>query len=137
LVVFNANQRGGQYILLESLTKAVNKACGDMGKKIKFVVDGIDDEAIEKGPRRIIKETLMQLVRNSVAHGIETPENRIACGKDETGIIRHSVKAAGGNVHVRYKVNQERERYLISFSLLLPDCLTYLTVSKIINGFYK
>jgi len=43
----------------------------------------------------------MQLVRNSVAHGIETPEDRIAGGKDETGIIRLSVKVAGGNVHVK------------------------------------
>jgi two-component system chemotaxis sensor kinase CheA len=94
-------QHKGQYILLESLTRAVNKACGDIGKKVKFISDRIDDEAIEKGTRRIIKETLMQLVRNSVAHGIEKPEDRIAMGKDETGIIRLSVKVNGGNIHLR------------------------------------
>jgi two-component system chemotaxis sensor kinase CheA len=97
----SGGQRQGQYVLVESLTKTVNKACGDMGKKIKFIVDGIDDEAVEKGPRRIIKETLMQLVRNSAAHGIETPEDRIAQGKNETGVIRFSVKVTGGNIHVK------------------------------------
>jgi two-component system chemotaxis sensor kinase CheA len=94
-------QRQGQYVLVESLTKTVNKASGDIGKKIKFIVDGIDDEAIEKGPRRIIKETLVQLVRNSAVHGIEFPADRIARGKNETGIIRLSVKINGENIHVK------------------------------------
>jgi two-component system chemotaxis sensor kinase CheA len=91
----------GHYVLVESLTKTVNKAAADMGKKVKFLADGIDDEAIEKGPRRIIKETLMQLVRNSVAHGIETPEDRASQGKNETGVIRLSVKISGKNIHVK------------------------------------
>ena len=97
----SSSQHGGEYVLVESLLKTVNKVCGDMGKKVKLIVDGIDDEALEKGPRRIIKETLIQLARNSVVHGIEKPEDRVACGKDETGVIRLSVKAADGNVHVK------------------------------------
>jgi two-component system chemotaxis sensor kinase CheA len=97
----DSGQRQGQYVLIESLTKTVNKVSGDMGKKIKFIVDGIDEEAIEKGPRRIIKETLMQLVRNSAVHGIEMPEDRITHKKKETGIIRLSVRVNGGNIHLR------------------------------------
>lgn len=99
-----SNSRGrnqGRYVLVESLTKTVNKVSKDMGKKTQFVVDGIDNEAIEKGPRRIIKEVLMQLIRNSVAHGIEAPEDRAASGKKETGIIRLSIKLTGGNIHVK------------------------------------
>jgi len=94
-------QRQGHYVLVESLNKTVNKICGDMGKKIKLLVDGIDDEAIEKGPRRIIKETLMQLVRNSAVHGIELPANRAAQGKNETGVIRLSVKINEQKIHVK------------------------------------
>jgi two-component system chemotaxis sensor kinase CheA len=97
----DSGQRQGQYVLIESLTKTVNKVSGDMGKKIKFIVDGIDEEAIEKGPRRIIKETLMQLVRNSAVHGIEMPEDRITHKKKETGVIKLSVKVNGGNIHLR------------------------------------
>ncbi|MDR0473936.1 MAG: hypothetical protein LBH43_09750, partial [Treponema sp.] len=93
--------RQSQFVLVESLTKTVNKVSGDMGKKIQFVVDDIDDAVIEKGPRRIIKETLMQLVRNSAVHGIEAPQDRIAQGKGETGTIRLSMKISGGNIHVK------------------------------------
>jgi len=94
-------QHQGQYVLVESLTKTVNKVSEDTGKKIKLLVDEIDNEAIEKGPRRIIKETLMQLIRNSAVHGIEPPEDRIARRKDETGIIRLSVKINDEKVHVK------------------------------------
>jgi len=34
----------------------------------------------------------MQLIRNSVAHGIEPPEERVAKGKKETGIIKLTIK---------------------------------------------
>jgi chemotaxis protein histidine kinase CheA len=91
----------GRYILVESVTKAVNKVSGDMGKKIQFIVDGIDNGAIENGPRRIIKEVLIQLARNSAVHGIEMPKDRVACGKNETGRIRLSIKLIDGNIHIK------------------------------------
>jgi two-component system chemotaxis sensor kinase CheA len=97
----SVGQNQGQYVLVESLVKTVNKASTDMGKKVNFLVTQIDDEAIEKGPRRIIKELLMQLIRNSVVHGIELPEDRIAQGKDETGLIRLSIKTGDGNIQVK------------------------------------
>jgi two-component system chemotaxis sensor kinase CheA len=99
--ISNSGQKQGQNLLIESLTKTVDKISADTGKKIKFVMDGIDEEALEKGPRRIIKETLMQLVRNSAVHGIEAPEDRTACGKKETGIIRLSIKSDSGNIHIK------------------------------------
>jgi two-component system chemotaxis sensor kinase CheA len=95
------NRSQGQYVLIESLARIVNKTSVDMGKKVQFMAEGIDDEAIKNGPRRIIKEVLMQLIRNSVVHGIETPEDRAASGKNETGFIRLSIKLNGGNIHVR------------------------------------
>jgi chemotaxis protein histidine kinase CheA len=72
-----------------------------MGKKIKFTVDEFDVHALDNGPRRIIKETLMQLARNSAVHGIETPEDRTAKGKNETGIIQLSIKANNGTIHIK------------------------------------
>jgi len=102
---FSSNASDGkkqsEHILLESLSKAAAKAAADMEKKVQFVVDGIDSEAIEKGPRRVIKEVLMQLVRNSVVHGVEMPEERLANGKNETGTIRLSIKNLEGNIHIK------------------------------------
>jgi two-component system chemotaxis sensor kinase CheA len=79
-------------IMLESLSKTVSKAAEDNNKTIKFITSDIEDEAFDKCPKRIVKEVLMQLLRNSVAHGIEIPEVREANGKNETGIIKLSIK---------------------------------------------
>jgi two-component system chemotaxis sensor kinase CheA len=95
------NRKQGKHILAEALSKTVDKAAADMGKNVKFIIDGIDNEAIEKGPRRIIKEILMQLIRNSVAHGIESPGDRAAKGKNESGVIRLSIKITGANIYVK------------------------------------
>ena len=97
----SAGKKQGEHILVESLTKTASKAATDMEKKVKFVVEDIDSEAIEKGPRRVMKEVLMQLIRNAVAHGVEKPEERAAKGKDETGTIRLSIKLSGDKIHVK------------------------------------
>jgi two-component system chemotaxis sensor kinase CheA len=55
------------------------------------VVESIDERAFDSDHRRIIRDVLVQLVRNAVSHGIEFPHDRTAAGKDETGIIRLSI----------------------------------------------
>jgi two-component system chemotaxis sensor kinase CheA len=94
-------KKQNEYVLIESLTKATNRAASDMGKKVKFVASKIDSLALEKGPRRVIKEVLMQLIRNSVVHGVESPEERVAKGKRETGIIQLSIRTDGKIIQVK------------------------------------
>ncbi|MDR0706740.1 MAG: hypothetical protein LBF60_02505 [Treponema sp.] len=89
-------------MLIEALTKACEKASADLEKKVNFVVD-VDRDVMSKGPRRVMKETLMQLVRNSVVHGIESPEERTAKGKDETGVIYLSIKTEKDMIHIRLR----------------------------------
>ncbi|MDR0315457.1 MAG: hypothetical protein LBH97_00990 [Treponema sp.] len=91
----------GEHILVDSLTKTVNKVAEDMEKKIKFTVEGIEPEAIDKGPRRVMKEVLVQLIRNSAVHGIEMPAERVAAGKNETGNVRLLIKMEDGKILVR------------------------------------
>jgi two-component system chemotaxis sensor kinase CheA len=94
-------KKQNEYVLIESLTKTTNRAASDMGKKVKFVASQIDSLALEKGPRRVIKEVLMQLIRNSVVHGVESPEERLAKGKNETGTIQLSIKTDGKIIQVK------------------------------------
>jgi two-component system chemotaxis sensor kinase CheA len=96
-----AGKGQGEHVLVESLAKTANKAAADMGKKVQFIVDGIDTGAVEKGPRRVMKEVLIQLIRNAVAHGIESPGERLGKGKGEAGAIRLSIKLSDGKIHVR------------------------------------
>jgi two-component system chemotaxis sensor kinase CheA len=87
-------------VLIESLTKTAEKAAADMEKKVRFISSDVELAAIEKGPRRVMKEILMQLIRNSVAHGIEPPKTRAAKGKNETGIIKLSMKLANNIINI-------------------------------------
>ncbi len=74
-----------------------------MERKIRFVSNDIDAAAIENGPRRVMKEILMQLIRNSVAHGIEPPDERLAKGKNETGIIKLAIKLVNNMITIELR----------------------------------
>jgi two-component system chemotaxis sensor kinase CheA len=78
-------------IVLESLRQACRKAAGSEQKKAALTVEAFDWDALAGRPRRVIKEILVQLVRNAVYHGIETPEERRTLGKNETGNISLSL----------------------------------------------
>jgi two-component system chemotaxis sensor kinase CheA len=99
--VAGAGQKQNQYVLIESLTKTTNKAAADLGKNVQFVANEIDSEAIDKGPRRLMKEVLVQLIRNAVVHGIEMPEDRRAKKKNETGVVRLSKKTDGNVINIK------------------------------------
>ncbi len=59
----------------------------ELGKKIELVTVG-DELEVDKAVFEKIGDPLVHLVRNSLDHGIETPQERIAAGKPETGTIR-------------------------------------------------
>lgn len=71
-------------------------------KDIELVMSGenteIDKTLIEK-----ISDPLVHLVRNSVDHGIETPEVRIAAGKPATGTVNLNAFHKGGNIVIEVK----------------------------------
>jgi two-component system chemotaxis sensor kinase CheA len=89
-----------EYVLIQTLLRACGKAARDLEKKAELVIDAVDPQAIKEGPRRVIKEVLMQLIRNSVYHGIEKPEERAALGKDETGKIHLSISLEGDKIRI-------------------------------------
>jgi len=94
-------------VLIESLTKTTSRVAEDLEKKIKFIASDIDPEAIDKGPRRVMKEILMQLIRNSALHGIEMPEDRKAKGKNEIGIIKLSIKMTEDHKNIQIKLTDD------------------------------
>jgi two-component system chemotaxis sensor kinase CheA len=94
-------------VLMESLSKTTTRAAEDLEKMVQFVAEDIDNEAIEKGPRRVMKEILMQLIRNSVVHGVEKPEDRTAKGKDETGTIKLSIKMTEDRKNIHIKLSDD------------------------------
>jgi len=103
----SGGERQNVKVLTESLAKTASRTAEDLEKQVKFVVDDIEAEAIDNGPRRVMKEILMQLVRNSVVHGLETPEVRKAKGKNEVGVIRLSIKMTDAHDQIHMKLSDD------------------------------
>ena len=64
-------------------------------KRVDLVLVGEETE-IDKTVVEAIADPLVHLIRNSVDHGIESPEERKASGKPESGTIRLQAKHEGG-----------------------------------------
>jgi len=67
------------------------------GKRIQLVLAGEETE-LDKTVIEAIGDPLTHLVRNSADHGLEEPEERIASGKPEQGLIRLNAYQEGGSV---------------------------------------
>jgi len=92
-----------QGVLVETLKRAMDKASLDLGKKVSLIVKSIDERALEGAHRRIIRDVLVQLVRNAVSHGVELPHERVAAGKSETGTIRITIACRANTIHAVIK----------------------------------
>ena len=87
-------------IFVAAMVQACNMVASDENKKIAMITENIDREALKHCHRRLMKEALTQLIRNSVHHGIESPEERLALGKDETGKITLEIYLKENAVHM-------------------------------------
>jgi two-component system chemotaxis sensor kinase CheA len=77
--------------------RMVRDLAAKLGKKVEFVTVGAATE-LDKGLIERIVDPLTHLVRNSIDHGIEMPEQRSAAGKAETGRLSLSASHQGGNI---------------------------------------
>ncbi len=85
--------------LFERFPKLVRDLSRQLGKKVKFVVEGgetkLDKVIVEK-----IGEPMIHLIRNALDHGIETPEERKQLGKTEEGLLKIKAYQNAGNVFI-------------------------------------
>lgn len=70
-----------------------------LGKQIELKVVG-DQTELDKTVLEKIGDPLVHLVRNSVDHGIEMPQARVAAGKPSAGVISLEAYHKGGNIVV-------------------------------------
>ncbi|KDC74729.1 chemotaxis protein CheA [Bordetella bronchiseptica MBORD635] len=77
--------------------RLVRDIAGKMGKQIELQTYGRATELDKSLIERII-DPLTHLVRNSLDHGIETPDKRVAAGKEPVGQLVLSAQHNGGNI---------------------------------------
>ena len=76
--------------ILSGMPRLVRDTALEQGKRVELKVVGAEVE-IGKSVLDRLMEPLIQLVKNAIAHGIETPERRIARGKNPSGRVTISV----------------------------------------------
>lgn len=84
-------------IAWNKLPRLVRDLSHDMGKKIELTMLGAETE-LDRQVLELIKDPLTHMVRNSGDHGLETPSERVAAGKPETGNIVLNAFHEGGHI---------------------------------------
>ncbi len=77
--------------------RIVRDMCKALNKDVVLEVKGEETE-VDKNIAEHISDPLMHIIRNSVDHGIESPEERKKSGKSEKGTVLLEAKSTGGDV---------------------------------------
>ncbi|MEZ7171419.1 chemotaxis protein CheW [Sporosarcina sp. OR05] len=92
--------------------KMVRQLARDLDKKINLEIIGAETE-LDRTVIDEIGDPLVHLIRNALDHGIETPAERVAKGKPETGTVTLRAYHSGNHVFIELEddgagVNKER-----------------------------
>jgi two-component system chemotaxis sensor kinase CheA len=92
--------------------RLIRDLSGKLGKQVQLVTIGKETELDKSLIERII-DPITHLVRNSLDHGIEEPQQRVLSGKDPVGRLTLSAQHQGGSIVIEVKddgggLNRER-----------------------------
>jgi len=108
------------------------------GKEVAIEMEGKQTE-LDKTIIEAIKDPLTHLVRNSVDHGIELPEDRVKAGKDRTGLLILRAFHEGGQVNIEISddgagLNPERIRKkAVERAVITTEQAARLTEREVFN----
>jgi two-component system chemotaxis sensor kinase CheA len=120
--------------VFQRMPRLVREVAAATGKKVRLVLQGEETE-IDKTVIEQLYDPLVHMMRNSVDHGVETPQERVAAGKPEEGTVRLSAGHAGGRIVIEISddgkgINRERVFQKAVAKGLIPADLS-LTESQI------
>lgn len=94
--------------------RVVRDTASKLGKEIELITEGKSTE-LDKSLVERITDPLTHLVRNSLDHGVESPEVREAIGKPRVGKLTLSARHQGGNILIEVRddgAGMDRDRLL-------------------------
>lgn len=81
----------------EKFRRLVHDLARSLGKQVELSIEGAETE-LDKSVIDQLNDPLMHLIRNSMDHGIGSPEERVARGKPAQASIRLAARHAGASV---------------------------------------
>ncbi len=111
--------------LFQRMSRIVREASSMVGKSVRLKTEG-DATEVDKTVIERLADPLTHMIRNAVDHGIETPQDRIAAGKPEEGIVTLSAGHRSGRVIVEISddgagINRDRVLQIAIEKGLVPE----------------
>jgi two-component system chemotaxis sensor kinase CheA len=85
--------------IVGTLPRAVRDLATEAGKEVELVVTG-DETELDRAILDGLPDLLVHILRNSIAHGIESPDERVRNGKPRAGRVTVRAEQCGGVVEV-------------------------------------
>jgi two-component system, chemotaxis family, sensor kinase CheA len=89
-------------VVFQRFPRLVRDLSGKLGKEVKLNLVGSETE-LDRTVVDALGDPLVHLVRNSLDHGLEPVEERVAAGKPEVGTLEISARHAGGSVVIEVR----------------------------------
>lgn len=124
--------------IFERFPRIARDLAVEEGKEVETEIIGGDIE-IDRTVLEEINEPLLHLVRNSVAHGIEKPDERMAKGKSRKGIIRLSAKREKNSIIIEVSDDGKGidvlkvRRKALEMKILNEEKIRNMTDEEIVN----
>jgi Amt family ammonium transporter len=90
-------------LIEDSLKQMARRLADRYGKQVELTMTGLEGQTFKPEKHKALKDILVQLVRNSIYHGIEQPEQRRKAGKAESGAISIRAAVEGSDLRIVYR----------------------------------
>jgi two-component system chemotaxis sensor kinase CheA len=84
----------------QKMARLVRDLSGQVGKEIRLVLEGEETE-VDRTLVEELGDPLVHMIRNAADHGVESPTDRVAAGKDSSGTITLRAFHKGGMVFLQ------------------------------------
>lgn len=88
--------------VFKKFPRIVRNLARDLGKEVDLVIYGEETE-LDRSVVDEIGDPLIHLIRNALDHGLETPDQRLASGKERTGTVVLSAAHEGNQIVISIK----------------------------------
>jgi chemotaxis protein histidine kinase CheA len=128
--------------VLDEYPRQVFTISSELGKKVKLHIEGAENE-IDKNLIESLSEVFLHMIRNSIDHGIETPEQRRNAGKNETGLLTINCVRESGNMKVTITDDgrgidiEEIRKKIVEKGMVAPETAATLDEEELINFIFQ
>ncbi|BCH23189.1 chemotaxis protein CheA [Mesorhizobium sp. L-8-3] len=112
--------------IFQRMSRVVREVADMVGKSVRLVTEGENCE-VDKTVIERLADPLTHMIRNAIDHGLEKPEDRLAAGKSEQGVVRMTAAHRSGRVIIEVSddgggINRARVRDIaITKGLIDPN----------------